>query len=69
MTDNAPRLTASRTFELRTQRIAMLLAELQGHIVDDHCGVNPENVNWGHVGSLEFTQARLLEILDHLKGE
>lgn len=40
--------------------IAALLDELKSHVVDDHMGISPEDVNWGHVGSANH----LLEMLN-----
>ena len=33
--------------------IAGLLEDLKSFMVDDHMGISPEEVNWGHVGSAE----------------
>ncbi len=31
---------------------------------DDHFFASPEDVNWGHVGTLDYYRARLREITD-----
>jgi len=39
------------------------LARLVEHSAD-HFGYSPEDVNWGHVGTLDHYRARLREITD-----
>ena len=41
-----------------------LLEELRQYVVDDHCGVAPDNVGWGHVTSLRYMIRRLTEAAD-----
>jgi hypothetical protein len=43
--------------------IDAMLARLVAHS-DDHFGYSPEEVNWGHVGTLDHYRARLREITD-----
>lgn len=45
-----------------------MLARLAAHS-DDHFGYNPEEVHWGHVGTMEHYRARLREITDMAFGE
>ena len=40
------------------------LAELQT-FVDDHMGYNPDDINWGHVGTAGWFLERLTEMTDH----
>ena len=40
-----------------------MLARLAAHSAD-HFGYSPEEVNWGHVGTLDHYRARLREITD-----
>ena len=40
-----------------------LLARLAAHSAD-HFGYSPDEVNWGHVGTLDHYRARLREITD-----
>ena len=43
--------------------IDAMLARLVAHSAD-HFGYRPEEVNWGHVGTLDHYRARLREITD-----
>lgn len=43
--------------------IDAMLARLAAHSAD-HFGYSPEEVNWGHVGTLDQYRARLREITD-----
>jgi hypothetical protein len=43
--------------------IDVMLARLAAHRAD-HFGYSPEEVNWGHVGTLDHYRARLREIID-----
>jgi hypothetical protein len=47
-----------------------LLAELQAH-VDDHMETNPDEINWGHVGSAGYMVEKLSELADwaYQRGE
>jgi hypothetical protein len=47
-----------------------LLAELQAH-VDEHMGTNPDEINWGHVGSAGYMVEKLTELTDwaYQRGE
>ncbi|MBF0165096.1 MAG: hypothetical protein HQM01_11445 [Magnetococcales bacterium] len=55
--------TAIHAFIARKQRIDMLLARLQ-ELSDDHFNVDPEEVHWGHEGSLAHIEEQLQEIAD-----
>ena len=44
-----------------------LLAELQAH-VDDHMGASPEEINYGHVGSVGYMVEKLAELTDWALG-
>ena len=48
--------------------IDTMLARLVAHSAD-HFGYSPEEVHWGHVGTLEHYRARLREITDVAFGE
>ncbi len=39
------------------------LAELEA-FTDDHMGYNPEDINWGHVGTAGWFLERLTELTD-----
>ncbi|KGJ20608.1 hypothetical protein [Paracoccus sanguinis] len=43
--------------------IDALLARLVAHSAD-HFGYSPDEVDWGHVGTLDYYRARLREITD-----
>ena len=43
--------------------IDAMLARLAAHSAD-HFGYSPDDVNWGHVGTLDHYRARLREIAD-----
>lgn len=49
-------ISAKTEIDVMLERLAALSA--------DHFGRNPENVNWGHVGTLDHYRARLREITD-----
>lgn len=36
---------------------------------DDHFNANPDEIDWGHVGTLEHHRAKLREICDSAFGE
>ena len=40
------------------------LAELQT-LADDHMGFNPDDIDWGHVGTAGYYLERLTEMTDH----
>lgn len=44
-------------------KIDAMLARLAAHSAD-HFGYSPDEVNWGHVGTLNHYRARLREISD-----
>lgn len=46
------------------------LAELQA-FADEHMGFNPDDINWGHVGTAGFFIERLTELTDcaYKRGE
>lgn len=48
--------------------IGAILARLQS-AVDDHLGIVPENVSWGHVGDTAQIASQLREISDRLFHE
>ena len=49
-------ISAKTEIDVMLERLAVLSA--------DHFGCSPEDVNWGHVGTLEHYRARLREITD-----
>ena len=56
------------TFVGNLTEISAILARLQS-AVDDHLGIAPENVNWGHVGDTAQIASQLREIRDCLFNE
>lgn len=58
------------TFIAAKHDIEVMLARLAAHSAD-HFGCSPDEVNWGHVGTLDHYRARLREISDmaFLEGE
>jgi len=56
------------TFVGNLTEITAILARLQS-AVDDHLGIAPENVNWGHVGDTAQIASQLREIRDRLYHE
>ena len=40
------------------------LAELQ-NFADDHMGFNPDDINWGHVGTAGWLLEKLTELTDY----
>ena len=55
-------------FIARKAEIDVLLARLAA-LSDDHFNVAPDEVNWGHVGTLDHYAKRLREISDSAFGE
>jgi len=58
--DNTKALAA---FMAKKQEIDAMLARIAAHS-DDHFGVMPDDVSWGHVGTLEDYEARLKRLTD-----
>lgn len=48
--------------------IDAMLARLQG-LSDDHFSAHPDEINWGHVGTLEHYASLLKRITDSAFGE
>jgi hypothetical protein len=48
--------------------IYAMLARLQG-LSDDHFNAHPDEINWGHVGTLEHYSSLLKRITDSAFGE
>ena len=63
-TDNGNALDA---FIVRKREIDAMLQRLTA-FSDDHFGVAPDEVNWGHVGSLEHAAQRLREAAGFISG-
>lgn len=59
---------ALAAFVARKAEIDAMLARLQA-FSDDHFGVDPEGVNWAHVGSLEHQAHLLKQIADFVFNE
>ncbi|MEJ8570755.1 hypothetical protein [Microbaculum marinum] len=55
-------------FIARKMEIEAMLERLSA-LCDDHFDVLPDDVNWGHVGTLDHYAARLREISDSAFGE
>ncbi len=54
---------ALAAFMTRKAEIDTMLARLQS-LSDDHFDANPEDINWGDVGTLAHTASKLREITD-----
>lgn len=59
---------ALAAFIAKKAEIDAMLARLQA-LSDDHFGADPGQVNWGHVGSLEYQAHLLKQISDFAFGE
>lgn len=59
---------ALAAFIAKKAEIDAMLARLQA-FSDDHFGADPERLNWGHVGSLEYQANLLKQISDFAFGE
>lgn len=55
--------TAIDAFISTKLEIDDMLTRLQA-LSDDHFNTDPDQINWGHVGTLEHYRARLREICD-----
>lgn len=64
---NAP-ATALDAFIARKIEIDTMLERLI-RLSDDHFNIMPDEVNWGHVGTLEHYAARLREVSDSAFAE
>ena len=45
------------------------LLELIGEANDEHYGLTPDEIHWGHVGDAKRIYSGLKEILDVIRGE
>ena len=61
-------MTALDNFIAKKQEIDAMLARLQ-KLSDDHFGADPDEINWGHVGTVENYAAQLKEISDSAFNE
>ena len=69
MTRRAPNNTkALDAFIAAKTEIDAMLARLQG-LSDDHFNAHPDEINWGHVGTLEHYADLLKRITDSAFGE
>ena len=59
---------ALAAFTGKKAEIDEMLARLQA-LSDDHCNAHPDEVNWGHVGTLEHYSSLLKRITDSAFGE
>lgn len=59
---------ALAAFIAKKAEIDAMLTRLQT-FSDDHFGADPEKVNWGHLGSLEYQAHLLKQISDFAFGE
>ena len=57
--------TAMSKFLATLGESEVLLQEITEH-VENHMGADPDEVNWGHVGSAEHLRSRLTEIANFL---
>lgn len=60
--------SAQDTFVARVAEIQTLLARLQG-AADDHFGVGPDDVHWGHAGDLGSYVQTLQELTERVFNE
>lgn len=65
---NSNKSTAIDAFIVEKIEIDAIL-ERHAVLSADHFNVAPDDVNWGHVGTLEHYAARLREIGDNAFGE
>ncbi len=63
--DNSETLTAFLAHKAEIDRILERLTTLSA----EHFNVLPDEVNWGHVGTLEYRASRLKDIADAAFGE
>ena len=59
---------ALAAFIEKKAEIDAMLARLQG-LSDDHFDAHPDEINWGHVGTLEHYASQLKRITDSAFGE
>ncbi|MBC9248336.1 hypothetical protein H4P12_16835 [Paracoccus sp. 11-3] len=59
---------ALAAFIAKKAEIDAMLARLQT-FSEDHFGIDPERLNWGHVGSLDYQANLLKQISDFSFGE
>ena len=60
--------TALKAFIEHNEKINALLKRISAH-TEDHLGVSPDEVNWGHVGTMAHMGEELQDIADRLFGE
>lgn len=58
---------AINEFEVTRARVEHLLDVLSG-LVDDHMGVDPETLHWGHVGDMHAIESALSELVARALG-
>ena len=68
MSRRADNTTALAAFVAAKVEVDAMLARLTA-LSDDHFGTNPDEINWGHVGTLDHIRARLRELTDSAFGE
>ncbi len=59
---------ALAAFMEKKAEIAAMLARLQ-RLTDDHFNARPDEINWGHVGTLDHYSSLLKRITDSAFGE
>ena len=59
---------ATAAFIEQTCKTRSVLREISNRI-DDHLGIGPEEVNWGHVNLMRWICSSLDEILAEINGE
>lgn len=67
-TGSRNRSNALAAFMEKKAEIDAMLARLQG-LSDDHFNAHPDEINWGHVGTLEHYSSLLKRITDSAFGE
>jgi len=53
--------TALSAYVVALSEMRETLTALLDH-TDDHMGISPENINWGHVGNASYVNSQLAEI-------
>lgn len=48
--------------------VSDLLQGLKQYVVEDNMGLDPKDVNWGHVGKVKYAQYKLKELFEFLEG-
>ncbi len=63
MSNTKRKETALEAFIARKAEIDAMLARIAA-LIDDHFYCGPDEINWGHVGTLEFYAEQLKRVTD-----